>query len=262
MFGAQHNSVNFDRFIEERKVVVVKGGFDSLGEEGMRVFLQFLVAQYYAAGMRRLRIPEHRRHLCLMLVDEASHVMTSPIIARALVDLRKTSCAFVAATQVWDQIGTEVRSAVLGATATKICGPIQHNDAMVLSREMYCTPEFIRDMDSYPGRGAEWAINITPEKKSYRVRSPYGVLEAMPRINPSGISMEQIETIVDKLLAERAEQEDQDYFDQCYEEAMQDQNPFSEFLEGGPEEEKPKPQKSTDDEATIKPGRNWENTQK
>jgi len=182
MFGAKTNSVNFDKWIDERKVVVVKGGFDSLGEEGMRVFLQFLVGQYYAAGMRRIsRVPESQRHLSIMFIDEASYVLTSPIIARILFELRKAGCALVTATQVWEQIGTEVKAAVLGGTAIKVTGPIQANDANVLSREMYTTPDFIRSMASTERVGAEWAIHVSPAKKAMRVRCPYGTLERMPK---------------------------------------------------------------------------------
>jgi hypothetical protein len=161
MFGAKNNSVNFDQLIAERKVVMVKGGFDALGEEGMRVFLQFLVAQYYAAGMRRLRLPERDRHLNLFICDEASHILTTPIVSRMLFDLRKVACGFLGATQVWEQVATEVKAAVLGNTAIKMVGPVQHNDASVLSREMYCDIDFIRNMqrnDDDPF--APWAVYV------------------------------------------------------------------------------------------------------
>jgi hypothetical protein len=191
MFGAKQNSVNFDRLIAERKVVVIKGGFDALGEEGMRVFLQFLVAQYYAAGMRRLRLPERERHLNLFICDEASHILTTPIVARMLFDLRKVACGFLAATQVWEQVATDVKAAVLGNTAIKIVGPVQHNDASVLSREMYCDINFIRNMqrsDNAPY--APWAVYVNGmTKKAARVTVPFGVLERMPKINQDAISV-------------------------------------------------------------------------
>ena len=60
MFAASHSTVDFNQLIAERKVVVIKGGFDVLGEDGMRVFLQFMVGQYYAAGMRRLKYARKR----------------------------------------------------------------------------------------------------------------------------------------------------------------------------------------------------------
>jgi hypothetical protein len=207
MFSARHNSVNFDQLIAERKAVVVKGGFDSLGEEGMRIFLQFLVAQYYAAGMRRLKLSERDRHLNLFICDEASHILTTPVVARMLFDLRKVSCGFLGATQVWEQVATEVKAAVLGNTAIKIVGPVQHNDASVLSREMYCDIDFIRNMqrnDSDPN--APWAMYVSGmTKKAARVTVPFGVLEKMPRINQNAISLTPTAAISTKTSEEELE---------------------------------------------------------
>jgi hypothetical protein len=190
MFGAKHNSIDFDRLIAERKVVVVKGGFDALGEEGMRVFLQFLVAQYYAAGMRRLRLPERERHLNLFICDEASHILTTPVVSRMLFDLRKVACGVFFATQVWEQVSTEVKAAVLGNTALKCCGPLQHNDASVPSREMYCDISFIRSMQrNHDDMYAPWAMYVNGmTKTAARVTVPFGTLERLERINPDGIS--------------------------------------------------------------------------
>lgn len=191
MFSANTNSLDFDHLIAERKVVIVKGGFDSLGEDGMRVFLQFLVAQYYAAGMRRLRLPERERHLNLFICDEASKILTSPLVAQFLFDLRKVNCGFLGASQVWDQVATDVKAAVLGNTAIKIVGPVQFSDASILSREMYTDPAFIRGMqrsDSDPF--APWAVYVNGmTKKAARVRVPFGVLEAMPKQRSDIIEM-------------------------------------------------------------------------
>jgi hypothetical protein len=188
MFGAKHNSINFDQLIAERNVVIVKGGFDSLGEDGMRVFLQFLVAQYYAAGMRRLRLSERNRHLNLFICDEASHILTTPIVARMLFDLRKVACGFLGATQVWEQVATDVKAAVLGNTAIKIVGPVQHNDASVLSREMYCDINFIRSMQRDDGDPfAPWAMHVNGmTRAATKVIVPFFALERMPKLSTDG----------------------------------------------------------------------------
>jgi hypothetical protein len=185
MFGAKTNSIDFDRLIAERNVVVVKGGRNSLGDDGMAIFLQYIIAQYFAAGMRRERIPPGKRHLCLMLVDEGSYVLNSPIIAKILVELRKFQCGFVAATQVFEQIGQDIKAAVLGATAIKIVGPVSFSDANLLSRELGVgtSPEFIRGMKAVERLHAEWAFYVSGmTDRAARVRVPYGVLERMPRI--------------------------------------------------------------------------------
>jgi hypothetical protein len=191
MFSASRNSIDMDAFIRKRMVVVVKGGEGALGKEGMRIFLLYLVAQFYAAGKRRDAVPKEKRHLAMMLVDEASHVLQSPIIADILVELRKYQCSFVAATQVWSQVGEKVRPAVLGATAIKMVGAVQHDDASVLARECFTTVEFIRNMQAVERSHADWTVYISqthadpsrppPPKKALRVRCPYGILHALPK---------------------------------------------------------------------------------
>ncbi|TMJ03432.1 MAG: hypothetical protein E6G97_09855 [Alphaproteobacteria bacterium] len=182
MFGARHNSFDADAAIRDRKVVLVKGGVNSLGKFGMEVFLQYIITQYFAAGLRRERLLPHERHLCIMLVDEAHTVLNSKTINDILVELRKYGCSFVAATQTWHQIGDEVKAAVLGATAIRFVGPVSHNDAVVLSREMHTSPDFIRSMKARERESADWACyvqNVTPH--AIRVTVPYGILENLPK---------------------------------------------------------------------------------
>jgi hypothetical protein len=266
MFGAKKNSINFDQLIAERKVVLVKGGFDSLAEDGMRVFLQFIVSQYYAAGMRRLRIPEHLRHLCVMLVDEASHVLASPIIARLLVDLRKTACAFAGATQVFEQIGQEVKAAVLGATAIKIVGPVSFSDANLLSRELGVgtTPEFVRGMQAAPGSHAEWAVYVSrTTDRAVKVRVPYGVLEAMPKQQPVRMIPHYIPEPNDDII-ETSEPPAFTAYEQFLAAAQKQPRDDASSREAGTPHAKPAPKpaeqhKPTDaDEPVIKPGKEWE----
>jgi len=185
MFSARYNSFNPDAAIRDRKVVLVKGGRNSLGDFGMEVFLQFIITQYFAAGLRRASIPSEKRHLCIMFVDEAHTVLKSKTINDILVELRKFQCAFVAATQVWHQVGEEVKAAVLGATAIRAVGPVSHSDAVVLSREMGLgtTPEFIRSMKAQERSHADWAFYVSGmTDRAVKVRVPYGVLESLPQV--------------------------------------------------------------------------------
>jgi hypothetical protein len=184
MFSAKENSVNFDQLFAERKVVLVKGGRNALGDDGMRVFFQYIIAQFFAAGLRRERLPADQRHLCILFGDEAHVWLNSSIIANILVELRKYGCGLWQATQVYEQIGPEVRAAILGATGTKICGPIQFSDANVLAREMYTTPDFIRTMKARERESADWAFYVSGmTDRAVKVTVPYGTLEAMPAQN-------------------------------------------------------------------------------
>src|SRR4051812_30448945 len=101
MFTAKRNSINVSQWIEQKKVVLVNGAMNTLGKEGMQLFLLFLVGQFYSTGMRRTG---SNKHMAMMLVDEASYVLSSPIIADIFVELRKFNCSLYVATQLWQQI--------------------------------------------------------------------------------------------------------------------------------------------------------------
>jgi hypothetical protein len=180
MFSAKTNSFDADAAMSERKVVLVKGARRSLGDEGMTVFLQFLVGQFFSAALRRERLHPSQRHLCILFADEAHHIFNSQT-SNILTECRKYGLGFVAATQVVQQIPEDVKAAIYGATAIKIAGPVSHSDANILAREMYTTPDFIRSMESVESSHAYWAVNVAPNKTSYRVRVPYGSLESMPK---------------------------------------------------------------------------------
>lgn len=57
MFSARTNSFDADAAMRDRKVVLVKGSRQALGDEGMSVFLQFIVAQFFSAQSLALDIP-------------------------------------------------------------------------------------------------------------------------------------------------------------------------------------------------------------
>jgi hypothetical protein len=49
MFSAKRNSITVSKWIEERKVVLVKSS-DQLDKEGTRLFFLYIIGQYYAAA--------------------------------------------------------------------------------------------------------------------------------------------------------------------------------------------------------------------
>jgi hypothetical protein len=89
MFSAPRNTIDVSRWIEDRKVVIIKSA-DQLDKEGTRLFFLFLVGQYYAAAKRRDAIPEHQRHLAMMFFDEASLVCRHPSSPTSLLKSENT----------------------------------------------------------------------------------------------------------------------------------------------------------------------------
>lgn len=181
MFSAKANSFDADNAMRNRKVVLVKGARTALGDDGMSVFLQFIVSQFFTAALRRESIPADQRHLCILFADEAHHIFNSQT-SNILTECRKYGLGFMAATQVVQQIPDDVKAAIYGATAIKIAGPVSHSDAQVLAREMYTTGDFIRSMRAVERSHADWCMYVQGmTDKAVRVSVPYGALEAIPR---------------------------------------------------------------------------------
>src|SRR6185436_6210906 len=145
MFTAEHNSFDAQYAMENNKVVLARGSETTLGEFGLPIFMQFLVAQIFTAALKRFRIPEHERKQCYLICDEASHIYNHHS-TRLLVEARKLHLSFFSATQMLDQIPTEVKAAVNGNTTIKAAGWLQHSDANMMAREMRTTGHAIQDL--------------------------------------------------------------------------------------------------------------------
>ena len=183
MFSAPKNEFDASAAIRGKKIVLVKGSERTLGETGLPVFLQFIVSQFFLAALKRAVIPEKDRHLAVIFADEASHIFNHQT-TRILTECRKYGLGFLAATQLVEQIPTEVKAAVYGATAIKIAGPVSHTDAQLLAREMHATGDFIRSLKAVERSHAEFAFYVSGlTDKAVKVTVPYGTLEALPRIN-------------------------------------------------------------------------------
>ena len=184
MFSAPRSSFNAHDAIEHKQVVLVKGGRRSLDDDGMSVFLQFIVAQFFVAALARERLPEDQRDLCILVADEAHHLFNSQT-TNILTECRKYGLGWLGATQVIEQIPADVKAAIYGATAIKIAGPVAHSDSVTLGREMYCSPEFIRSMDAVERSHGEFAVYVAgvTGKQAIRLIVPYGSLENAPQMN-------------------------------------------------------------------------------
>lgn len=178
MFGATENCFDANAAMRDGKVVLVRGSELTLGEDGLSVFLQYIVSQFFLASLARFRIPENQRRQCYLLCDEAKHIYNHQV-ERVLTECRKLGLSFFSATQVIDQIPTEVKAAIYGATSIKAAGNVSFSDASMLAREMRTSPGFIQGMKTF-----EWAFHVGDSDKSFKVRVPYGALEAMPKQKP------------------------------------------------------------------------------
>ena len=202
MFSAKTNSLDVSRWLDEKKIVLIKSG-NQLDKEGTRLFFLYLVGQYYAAARRRNAIPEDQRELAMMFVDEASIVMQSPIIGEIFTDIRKYKCAFFVAIQLWQHVAENVRPAVLGSTGIRIVGQLGLNEGKAVGPDMGITGEQIKALTNIPAKHAEWYFYVrSVADKGVKLTIPYGVLENMPKQTPKTLTTEEklLKDIADELL--------------------------------------------------------------
>jgi hypothetical protein len=120
-------------------------------------------------------MPPEQRKQCYLICDEASHIYNHQS-TRLLVEARKLRLSFFSATQMLEQIPTEVKAAVNGNTSVKAAGWLQSSDANMMAREMRTTGQEIQDLNPL-----EWIFSTTDTKKAQKVFCPYGMLESLPK---------------------------------------------------------------------------------
>jgi hypothetical protein len=250
MFTADTNSFDARAAMRDRKVVIARGSETTLGEFGLPIFLQYVVSQFFLASLARFRIPERERHQCYLLCDEASHIFNHQT-TRILVECRKLGLSFFGATQVIDQIPTEVKAAIYGATSIKAAGKVSFSDANLLAREMCTTPNFIQNMKTF-----EWAFYVADADKAMKVVVPYGSLEAMPKQKAAEKKPSPLPPLP-RVLDRTPEEDHRDA--QRMAQAIDEEIPKS---SGKSTDDHTKPAESNEPHATteplIKPGKEWE----
>ena len=183
MFAARENRFSARQAMEDKKIVLVNTSQRFLGPEASAVFGRFFIAQCLAAAYERGDIAEDKRHLALLVIDEASEYFDAKT-ERILSQARKYGLGLLFATQYLDQMPPSVKAAMNANTAIKLAGPVSYNDAMMLASEMYTTGEFIRAMRAVDRRHTEFAGHVrgvTPN--AVRLTFPYGTLERRPRMD-------------------------------------------------------------------------------
>lgn len=184
MFSAAENKFDPYRCMQEKKIVLIntdgrpprQGG---LGE-AFSVLGRFLLAQILDAARAR---PKDKRHLALIIVDEAKHYMDEQA-ALILSDARQYGLGMLLATQFPHQLEEGVRREINTNTSIKLMGPVEYAVAAQYARDMFTTPEFIMSMKSDPPHSAEWTCHVTNvTHAAVRLTVPFLALEKEPRMS-------------------------------------------------------------------------------
>lgn len=181
MFSAPTSS--FDPFacMQTKKIVLINASRPKLGEDASKVYARFFISQILAACYKRGELAEDQRPLSILAIDECGPHYDSQA-ERLLSTARKYSVAFFSFTQFIEIIPPLVKAALYANTSTKVVGPVSHDDAAKLAREMDTSVDFIRSMSKH-ATTTEFCGMIRNHSPAVRISVPLGVLEAQPRMD-------------------------------------------------------------------------------
>lgn len=134
MFGQVKTTVDFDKIINGKGVLVVNLSKGKIGEDAANLLGSFIVANLQMAAMRRASIPERERKDFYLYVDEFQN-FTTESFANILAEARKYRLNLVLAHQYLGQLDTKVRDAVLANVGTTIMFRMGPDDAEVFRKE-------------------------------------------------------------------------------------------------------------------------------
>src|SRR3989344_1782289 len=139
IFGQRENKINFEKIMNEKKILLINLSKGKLGEENSSFFGSIFVTKIYQAGMARASMNEEERKDFYFYVDEFYNVVTDTFI-NILTEARKYGLALTVAHQYRAQLSPQVMATFLGNVASMVIFRLGGGDAYAFEKEM--TPVF------------------------------------------------------------------------------------------------------------------------
>lgn len=180
IFGQKENKVDLEKFMNEKKILLINLSKGKIGEENASFFGSMFITKIKQAGMARAKLAKEDRHDFYLYVDEFQNVVTDTF-ENILSEARKYGLNLTVAHQYIGQLSPRVQQAVLGNVGTIISFRVGGDDAVKLK------PEFapIFDVKDMINLGiAEFYIKLTIDGESY---DPFSAeaLKVLPPTHPS-----------------------------------------------------------------------------
>jgi hypothetical protein len=192
---------DFRQALDRRLVVLAHLPKGTIGEGNSSLLGAFIVAQLQRAALARAdsayRPPFH------LYLDEFQNYTTSHI-QDVLAESRKYALALVCANQYLEQLGRELRSALINTTGTIICFRVGYHDARTLAPEIFPTPDFLVDPTNPSSSGWERLAlelaNLPPRHFWFRRRGPYLPVQQRTLTMPDLVLTPQLEASLSRLI--------------------------------------------------------------
>ncbi len=180
IFGQTENKVDFEKLMNEQKIILINLSKGKLGEENSSFLGSMFITKIKQAGMARANLREKERKDFYLYVDEFHNLVTATF-ENLLSEARKYGLCLTVAHQYSGQLIPIVQAAVLGNTGCLIVFRIGGEDAVKLQPEM--APVFeVKDMINLGMQ--EFYIKMTIDGETY---DPFSAetLKILPSVHSS-----------------------------------------------------------------------------
>ncbi|MEK9147711.1 MAG: type IV secretion system DNA-binding domain-containing protein [Patescibacteria group bacterium] len=128
------STIDIEDIMNDSKILFLNLSKGKVGEDNSALLGAMLITKIQLAAMERANIPEENRKDFYLYVDEFQNFATESF-ADILSEARKYRLNLILAHQYMEQLGDEVKAAVLGNIGTMIVFRIGNIDAEVLEKE-------------------------------------------------------------------------------------------------------------------------------
>lgn len=134
MVGQRKNSLDFEKFMNEGKIVIINVSKGKLGDENSALLGSMFITKIQQAALSRAKIPEEQRKDFYFYVDEFQNFATDAF-SSILSEARKYHLDLTIAHQYIAQLPEEVKATAFGNVGSLIVFPVGGDDAKYLARE-------------------------------------------------------------------------------------------------------------------------------
>jgi hypothetical protein len=135
MLSQPTSPLNFDRVMQEKKILLVNLSQGELGEDNSKLIGCLLVSQLQLAAMRRAKLSKEERQPFYLYIDEFQN-FTSSAFEKILSEAGKYMLMLTVCHQYISQLDEQTKDALLGNVGTMIVLPVNEKDATQLRHSL------------------------------------------------------------------------------------------------------------------------------
>ena len=142
MVGQPKNALDFEKFMNEGKIVIINLSKGQLGDDNMALLGSMFITKIQQTALARAKIAEEKRKDFYFYIDEFQNFATDAFNS-ILSEARKYRLNLTVAHQYINQLPQDIKASVFGNVATMIAFAVGSEDAGFLSKEF--SPVFKAD---------------------------------------------------------------------------------------------------------------------